>query len=330
MKIDVFPHIIPQRYKEALYQKAPSGFFGSAWIDATPTLTNLDARFRIMDQYEGLVQVLTLGSPPLEKVVGPKDAVELSKIANDEMAELVVKYPDRFVAAVACLPMNDVDAALKELDRAIVELRFRGVQIHNPIGDKPMDSPEFLPIYEKMAHYNLPIWVHSLRDITVPDYAGEDSSKFLVFSIYGWPYETTVAMTRLVFSGIFDKYPNLKVITHHSGGMVPYYAGRIAGFYDHNEMQLNFKHQLTKRPLDYYRMFYNDTAIYRNTPALMCCYAFFGAEHMLFGTDMPYDSQFGLRQVREVISSVEEMDISDAEKKLIFEDNARRLLRLPI
>ena len=330
MKIDVFPHIIPQRYKEALYQKVPGGFFGSAWIDATPTLTNLDARFRIMDQYEGLVQVLTLGNPPVEKVAGPKDAVELAKIANDEMAELVTKYPDRFVAAVACLPMNDVDAALKEIDRAIVELRFRGIQIHTPLNGRPLDSPEFLPLYEKMAHYNLPIWVHPLRDITVPDYAGEDSSKFLVFSIYGWPYETTVAMTRLVFSGIFDKYPNLKVITHHSGGMVPYYAGRIAGFYDHNEMQLNFKHELTRRPLDYYRMFYNDTAIYRNTPALMCCYAFFGAEHMLFGTDMPYDSQFGLRQVREVIRSVEEMGISNAEKKLIFEDNARRLLRLPI
>jgi len=283
-----------------------------------------------MDQYQDLVQVLTLGSPPVGKVVGPKDALELSRIANDEMAELVAKYPDRFVAAVACLPMNDIDAALKEIDRAIVELRFRGVQIHNPIGDKPMDSPEFFPIYEKMAHYNLPIWIHPLRDITVPDYAGEDSSKYLVFSIFGWPYETTVAMTRLVFSGVFDKYPNLKVITHHSGGMVPYYAGRIAGFYDHNEMQLNFRHGLTQRPLDYYRMFYNDTAIYKNTPALMCCYAFFGAEHMLFGTDMPYDSQFGLRQVREVISSVEEMGISDAEKKLIFEDNARRLLRLPI
>jgi len=234
------------------------------------------------------------------------------------------------VAAVACLPMNDIDAALKEIDRAIVDLRFRGVQIHNPIGDKPMDSPEFLPIYEKMAYYNLPIWVHPQREITVPDYVGEDSSKYLAFSIFGWPYDTTVAMTRLVFSGIFDKYPNLKVITHHSGGMVPYYAGRIAGFYDHNEMQFNFKHQLTKKPLDYFRLFYNDTAIYKNTPALMCCHAFFGAEHMLFGTDMPYDSQFGLRQVREVISSIEEMDISDAEKKLIFEDNARKLLRLPV
>jgi len=330
VKIDVFPHIIPPKYKEALYKKVPEGFFGKAWIEAMPTLTDLEARFRVMDHFGDMVQVLTLGNPPVEKVVGPKEALELSRIANDEMAELVAKYPDRFVAAVACVPMNDIDAALKEIDRAIVDLRFRGIQLHNPIGDKPMDAPEFWPIYEKMAEYDLPIWVHSQRNINVPDYPGEEGSKYIVWSLFGWPYETSLYMTRLIFSGVFDKYPNLKVITHHAGGMVPYFAGRIAGFYDANEMLLGFKTGLKGRPLDYYRRFYNDTAIYKNTPALMCCHAFFGAEHMLFGTDMPYDSQLGLRQVREVIESVEGMEISDAEKKLIFEDNARKLLRLPV
>ncbi len=330
MKIDIFPHIIPLKYKDALYKRLPGGFFGSKWIDSIPTLTNLDYRFKIMDKYEDLVQVLTLGNPPVEKVVGPKDAVELSKIANDEMAELVYKYPDRFLAAVACLPMNNVDAALKEIDRAIVDLRFRGVQIHNPIDDKPMDSPEFMPVYEKMAQYNLPIWIHSQRDINTPDYKGEEISKYLVFSTLGWPYETSVAMTRLVFSGIFDKFPDLKIITHHAGGMIPYYAGRIAGFIEHNEMRLGFKHKLTKKPLEYYRMFYNDTAIYKNTPALMCCRAFFGTERMLFGSDMPYDSQIGLRQTRETIEAIEEMEISAEEKRLIFEGNAVKLLRLGI
>lgn len=330
MKIDIFPHIIPPKFKQALYKKVPAGFFGKAWIEAMPTLTDLDARFRIMDKFGDVVQVLTLGNPPVEKVVKTKDAIELSQIANDEMAELVVKYPDRFVAAVACVPMNNVDAALKEIDRAVVDLRFRGIQLHNPIGDKPMDDPEFWPIYEKMEQYNLPIWVHSQRDMNVPDYKGEDKSKYIVWSMFGWPYETSLYMTRLIFGGVFNKYPNLKVITHHAGGMIPYYASRIAGFYDANEMLLKFQHELTAHPLDYYRLFYADTAIYNNTSALMCCYDFFGAEHILFGTDMPYDNQFGLRQTREVIESIEGMTISDDEKKLIFEDNARKLLRLPI
>lgn len=127
--IDVFPHILPPKYKDALYKKIPSSAYGRKLTDAFPSLTDLDIRFRIMDKYDGLVQVLTLASPPIQDVVGPKDAVELTRIANDEMAELVAKYPDKFVSAVASLPLNDVDAALKEADRAITELRFKGVQI---------------------------------------------------------------------------------------------------------------------------------------------------------------------------------------------------------
>ena len=102
-----------------------------------------------MDKYEGLIQVLTLVSPPVENAVGPEDAVELAKRANDELAELVFKYPDRFVAAIACLPMNDMEAALKEVDRAINELHFRGVQIASDINGKPLDSPEFLPFLRR-------------------------------------------------------------------------------------------------------------------------------------------------------------------------------------
>lgn len=117
MKIDIYPHILPIKYKKALDSKADENSYLRAVDDATPTLWDLDRRFQIMDGYEGLKQVLTLASPPVEKVVGPKDAVELSRIANDEMAELVEKYPDKFVAAAACLPMHDIDAALLKRDR---------------------------------------------------------------------------------------------------------------------------------------------------------------------------------------------------------------------
>jgi len=332
MKIDIFPHILPTKYKEALTSKVAPGFYQHEIIAAVPTLADLDIRFRIMDQYEDYVQVLTIASPPIENVVGPKDAIELAKLANDEMAELVTKYPDRFISAVACLPMNDIDAALKEVDRAISELKFCGVQIFTDINGKPIDSPEFMPLYEKMTNYDLPIWLHPRRERTVPDYPDEDSSKYGVFSTFGWPYETSVAMTRLVFSGTFDRYPNLKVITHHCGAMVPYFEQRIATFHDFGKMRLGIMHEhhFKGRPLDYYRMFYNDTAVCGSTPALMCAYAFCGAEHMLFGTDMPYDNQIGYRYVRETIRSIEEMDIPDSDKKKIFADNARKLMRLPM
>jgi predicted TIM-barrel fold metal-dependent hydrolase len=299
----------------------------------------VEARLRIMDRHEGYVQILNTSLPPPEDMTDPKDTVELAKIANDSMAELVYRYPDRFVAAAACLPLNDIDAALKELDRAIQELRFKGIQITTTIMNKPLDSPEFEPIFEKMNHYNLPIQLHP-RTMTagsrlfeegkVPD----DRAGFWAQSPFNWPFETTLAMGRLVFSGILEKYPNLKLITHHLGGVVPYHIERVTYFTQAAEMRFGVdllpKTQLTKPYAHYYRMFYGDTACYGATPTLMCGYAFFGAEHMVFATDAPYDSMGGGRLVKETIRSVEEMNISAEEKKMIFEDNARELFRLAI
>ncbi len=332
LKIDVFPHILPGKYKEALQKKVPPGSFIHRLIEAFPALTDLDLRFRVMDKYEGLVQVLTLGSPAMQDIAEPKESAELARIANDGMAELVSKYPDRFVAAVASLPMNDMNATLKEVDRAITELKFRGVQIFSDVNGKPLDSPEFMPLYEKMAYYDLPIFLHPRRASTVPDYPGESESKYGVFLMFGWPYETTVAMTRLVFGGVFEKYPDLKIITHHCGAMVPYFAKRIRPVSNPSNPDIGFSagQHLARHPIDYYHMFYGDTAVNGSTPALMCGYAFFGADHILFGTDMPYDDQLGDVFIRETILSIQQMDISDLDKKKIFEDNARQLLRLPI
>lgn len=342
MKIDIFAHIMPTKYRTALQRLNRKGVH---LVEASPTNINLEDRFRVMDNYGDLLQVVTLTGAPVEAIGNPNEATELAKIANDEMAELVLKYPDRFAAAVATLPLNDMDAALEELDRAVNELKLRGVLIwtpqysydakkgqYFPIEGRPIDLPEFVPLYEKMAHYNLPIWIHPLREAIIPDYSGEEKSKYHIWQLFAWPYETTVAMTRLVFSGILEKYPNLKIITHHCGAMVPYFERRIMVSYDYAEMRLNrkYKQGLTKHPIEYFRMFYGDTAISGSTPALMCAYAFFGPEHLLFGTDMPYDAQNGHIAVRETIRSVEEMDIPDSEKKKIFVDNARRLLHLPL
>jgi aminocarboxymuconate-semialdehyde decarboxylase len=285
-----------------------------------------------MDKY-GVMNVLTLSRPPIEEVISnPRKALSLTKLANDEMAELVLKHPDRFPAAVASVALNNVDASLKELERTIVDLKFRGVQIYSHVNDKPLDSQEFRPLFEMMARYNLPIWIHPTTGITYTDYKSESSSKYTTSGIFGWPYETTVAMNRLVFSGILEKWSNLKVITHHCGAMVPYFEQRIIAFHDYNEMALRGKDKvgLTRAPIEYYKMFYADTALYGNTPGLMLARAFFGIDHLLFGTDFPFTGQFGERVTRQTIAAIEEMNINDAEKKKIFEDNARSLLRLPV
>jgi predicted TIM-barrel fold metal-dependent hydrolase len=329
-KIDIFTHIMPVRYREKLLKIAPPELDIIVNVGSTPTLFDLDQRFRIMDKFDGLRQVLTLSAPPVEQIADPKQAVDLARLGNDGLAELVDKYPDRFAAGVASLPMNDMDAALVELDRAIKGLGLKGVQVLTPVNEKPLDAPEFLPLFEKMAEYDLPVWIHPRRGQDYPDYRTEEESKYRIFSVFGWPYETTVAMTRIVFSGLLETYPNLKLITHHCGGMVPFLRERVIGSYDRifKDLKDDVRQRLSKPHVEYFRMFYNDTAINGNTSALMCAYEFCGAEHLLFATDNPFDTELGERNLRQVIRAIEQMAISAAEKKKIFEGNARKLLAL--
>jgi len=315
-KIDIFTHILPPKYNEALDKKAKHTFYQEL-NRPVPALSDLDARFRIMDRYEGVKDVLTVGSPPLEMVVDVTTATELARMANDEMAELVAKYPDRFVAAVACLPMNDIDAALRETDRAVRELNFKGVQIYSPSNGKPLDSPEFMALYEKMSKYDLPIWIHPLRDRDIPDYVGEEHSRHALFMSIGWPFETSLGMCRLVFSGVLEKYPNIKFITHHCGAMIPFFGQRIG---------IHPRKWLSKLPIEYLRMFYGDTAVHASIPALTCGYDFFGADHMVFGTDMPYVSA---EIIDQTIAAVGSMEMPDSDRNKIFKGNASRLLLLP-
>ncbi|MCJ7596481.1 MAG: amidohydrolase family protein, partial [Desulfobacterales bacterium] len=267
LKIDAYSHIVPPNYKEALYKIAPK-LHDRDVVPCRP-LYDLDARFRIMDLYEPIRQVLTLGRIPVEHAAEPAKAADLARLANDEMAELVYKYPDRFVAALTTLAMNNIDAALEETDRAIKDLGFKGVYLHTPVDEKPLDLPEFMPLYEKMSEYNLPIVIHPMRKPSHPDYLSEDESKYWIFSLFGWPYDTTAAMARLVCSGIMEKYPNLKILTHHCGGMVPFYAERIKQFMQLLDRKRGGpqKPELKKEAIDYYKMFYADTAIYGNPTA---------------------------------------------------------------
>ena len=333
VQIDVFCHLLPPRYLEERTKRAGSGFGTqyAKYFRANPGLTDLDIRFRILDKYPDVRQLLTIAGPNIESITAPHDTVELARIANDELAELIRQHPDRFISACACLPMNDVDAALREADRAIDELGFCGVEIFTDINGRPVDSPELFPLYEKMQGRDLPILLHPRRTNTTADYAGEPTSKFLIYTNFGWPFETSMAMARLAFGGVLERFPRLKIITHHAGGMVPFFHKRIELSWDFNERRMGYQRDgqtLTRRPIEYYKSFYCDTAIQGNTPALMCAYEFFGADHMVFATDSPYDDELGERVYRETIPAVDAMPISPEDKLKIFEGNARRLFRL--
>ena len=325
--VDAYAHISPPRYTEFIRENYPVMY--NNMLGPCVPLYDMETRFRVMDKFPEVVQVLTIGPvPPIEYFANEQQTVELAKMANDEMAELCQKYREKFITAIALLPMNNINAALDETDRAIKDLGFRGIYVHSNINGKPLDAPEFLPLWEKMAEYNLPVYIHPWRPPEFADYATEQESKYNIAGNFGWPYETTVAMTRIALSGILDKYPGLKIVTHHCGGMTAFYAGRILQHYGN---QRRYLANITKAPLDYYKMFYNDTAIHGNTPALMLAYDFWGPDKIVFGADLPLgDSYWGSRSYRVTIEAIKAMDIPDEDKQKIFVDNTVKLLRIPI
>jgi aminocarboxymuconate-semialdehyde decarboxylase len=334
MKIDVFPHIFPKPFFDRMCEAVPASRYMQKRTRAIPVLTDLDLRFRIMDRYEGYVQVLTLCSPPIEALGDPGTAADLARLANDGMAEIVERHRDRFPSFVASLPMNNPDAALREIDRAVDHLGATGVQIFSNVNGEPLDAPAYRPIFDRMAAKRLPIWMHPARPPSFPDYKGESRSHVDIWWALGWPYETSTAMARLVFDGLFERHPDLAIITHHMGAMIPHFEGRVGygldqlGTRTDEADDVAAARRLTGRPVDHFRRFYGDTALFGAAHAMECGLAFFGADRVLFGTDMPFDPERGPGFIRETIAAMERMRITPEEKAKIYEGNARRMLRL--
>src|SRR5215475_4923762 len=210
---------MPSAYFERLRRLVPEHAAATAF-PRLRTLWDLDARLKLLDQFGDYAQVLSLANPPIE-LLGPPDAApELARMANDGLAELTRRHPERFPAFIASLPMNDVDAALREIDRAIGELGARGIQVFTNVAGEPLSAKKFRPVFARMVEHDLPVWVHPMRGPQFSDYAGESASHDEIWFTFGWPYETTACMTRLIYSGLLDELPNAKIITHHMGGII--------------------------------------------------------------------------------------------------------------
>lgn len=226
--LDIYTHILPDAFAREMDRVSPGLGNIAARLRKVAPLHDLPARFRAMDAAGvGYRQVVSLPNPPIEEFASGAVAQELARIANDGMAELCARHPDRFPAFVAAVSLDDVDEALREVERAVTQLGARGVQVFTNVAGRPLDRPEYRPVFAAMAEHDLPVWLHPARTAVMPDYAAERRSRFEIWWCFGWPYETSVAMARLVFSGVFDRHPGLKVVTHHCGGMVPFYDGRI-------------------------------------------------------------------------------------------------------
>ena len=334
IKIDIFNHVMPPAYLELVQAHSQEAGMVKRMTNLR-LLWDMEARVEMLRQFPEVQQVLTLGLPPPDALCGPADSPHAARVANDGMAAICTKWPDRFPAFVASLPMNNVAEALIEMDRAIGELGARGIQICTNVGGRALDDPEFLPVFERAAlHHDVPIWLHPIRPASFADYKSEASSRYEIWQVMGWPYETTAAMARIVFSGLFDRLPDMRIITHHCGGMLPYFSGRAEtlwaqlGSRSTDEDYGAVLKRMSRPLIDYFKLFYGDTVLGGSTSALRCGVDFFGPDHVVFASDCPFDPEGGPMFIREGIRSIESLGLGDEAKHKIYTANARRLLKL--
>jgi len=333
VKIDIFNHVFPKPFFDKYVNAGSAGRDMGKRVANIATIADLDKRFRALDDFGEFRQVITLPVPPWELMAGPDKSPQLARDANDGLADLVRKHPDRFLAFVASMRMNNPDACLKEMERAISELGAKGILVYTNAAGKPLDAPEFQPLFDEAVRRDIPIWMHPARGADFADYKTEEKSKYEIWWTLGWPYETSVAMSRMVFSGFFDRHPEIKIITHHLGGMIPYFTGRVGYGWDQlgsRTSDVDYKallRSMKKRPIDYFRSFYADTALFGAHAGTQCGLDFFGVDHVVFASDMPFEPAPGL-YARETIRVIENLALTAEQKERIYRKNAERLLRI--
>jgi aminocarboxymuconate-semialdehyde decarboxylase len=233
-------------------------------------------------------------------------------------------HPGRFIG-VATIPLLDPETGAAETERAIRQLGLGGVLMYTSHRGMPIDRPELEAYYGLVEELGVPIWLHPERSALQPDYASEDRSRYGMFLIFGWPYETTLAVARLVLSGVMERHPRLKVVAHHAGAMIPRLATRIGTHYnDQPRIELP---DLSLPVTEYLKRFYVDTVTQGSVSALEGAREVFGADRMLFASDMPFGGDNGRNFIRLETAAVEGMDLGEEERERIWSGNLASICR---
>jgi aminocarboxymuconate-semialdehyde decarboxylase len=275
-----------------------------------------DPQKKIRDMDEKKIGIYVLSSTPFAFFYEVEDdlAVELARFQNDQLSEMVKKYPDRF-AAMATLPLQVPNEALKELERAIKMLGLRGVEIGSHVGRRELGDEAFWPIYSMLEELGMPIFIHPHHVAGM-----ERLQDFYLSNLIGNPLDTTIAAAQLIFSGVLEKYPSLKIVLAHGGGQFPYIVGRMEHGY---EVRPECKEKIRRSPMTFFKNFYFDI-ITHNPDALRYLIGIAGSDHVLLGSDYPYD--MGDPDPVQTVSQLQ--GIKEKDRRKIMQENAIALFGL--
>ncbi|MFC2679091.1 MAG: amidohydrolase family protein [Granulicatella sp.] len=332
--IDVFCHLMPRKYAEMVMEEAPDKSHMFMRALNIPSMSDMDYRYDVIKRFPEYKQIPNIVSPPVETVAGPDKSPRIAAIGNDEIKKIVETYPDIYEGFIAGVPFNNVQASVDEIKRC-KDMGAKGVQIYAHMNGEGIDLEKYWPLYEICEKLSLPVLIHPVGGQMVPEFPKENRSKYELWFTIGWPYQTTVAMSRLAFAGVFEDFPNLKIVVHHCGAMIPMLEGRIE-----NGLKMyggrtapELKKELTETklkgaPIDTFRKFYADTASFGSPLAIQAALGFFGADHMVFATDMPFDPEKGPGYIQRTLGAIDSLKLDDNIKSKILYKNAERIFNI--
>jgi aminocarboxymuconate-semialdehyde decarboxylase len=280
---------------------------------------DIDKRLKHMDQLGIDIHILTIPAPGADRF-DPDDAVKIARVANDAIAAIARAYPKRFVGFFT-LPTSDIQASLDELERSVNELGLRGFACFANLNGQALDRGELFPIYERLAKYKLPVYIHPTAPLAT-EAVGIDIMPTLIF---GWAFDSTVAMTRLVYGRVLERFPEINWVVADVGGVLAFFAQRAINIYSGRTDEIRHKYGLQENPLDSFRRFYVDTA---DHPAstLRCVRDFFGPDRMVLGTNYPYGPEEGCVLVKNSLKAIDGLALNAFDKEKILGGNAARIL----
>ena len=278
-----------------------------------PGHRDIEVRQQVLDDIGVHKQVITFTAPGTV-VETPERSVALAQLVNDCLAKIVDERSSHFTS-LATLPLNDPDASVKELERAMTDLGFKGVMVYSNVNGVALSDRRYWPLYERASDLNAVIYIHPTYPVGV-----EAMTDYWLMPLVGFLLDTTLATASLVFSGTVERFPGIRWVLAHLGGAIPYLAERLdRGYYAFESC----REHISRPPTEFLKDFYYDTVNF-DPNALKLAIDFAGADHILAGSDYPH--QIG--SLEQMVASLNNLDVNDEDRAKIMGGNASRLLSL--